>query len=309
MRLDGDSICLIKRVTASIKRSLSRLRSCESRYGFIKKAVTHTFGLISLKSKGKSTMSNRSIIEYLNLLRAGYRGSFYKDKQKTITEVCRNLGWNRKSAIRALNQPIKKEKSQKRTRKKKFSWQAQKHIRKLWKLMDQMCSKKMVVALPRWLRSYKACSDEVKAELVLMSAATIDRYLSKYRTSVKRRSRSGTKPGACYFKNRIPIKPLDRNITECGVIEADTVAHCGDSMSGVFAWSLTITDIKTGWTENAAIWGKSGKGVVKAVKACQANMPFAIKEFYCDNGTEFLNNQLLLYFSNVSWLDRKPYHR
>ena len=288
------------RVTASITMLLSRFKSSEFRYGFFKKAVTHTFGFISLKSKDKSSMSNRSKIEYLNLLRQCYRSSSYVDKQKTIDEVCRNLGWSRKSAIRALNKPIEPERSQKRTRRKKYSWQAQYHIRRLWKLMDQMCSKKMVVALPRWLVSYEGCSEEVKTELEQMSAATIDRYLSKYRASEKRKTRSGTKPGACYFKNRIPIKPLDRNITDCGVVEADTVAHCGDSMSGVFAWSLTITDIKTGWTENASMWGKSGKGVVEAVKACQGNMPFEISEFYCDNGTEFLNHQLLLYFSNIA---------
>ena len=47
-----------------------------------------------------------------------------------------------------------------------------------------------------------------------------------------------------------------------------------------------------------SLWGKSGKGVVEGVKACEANMPFDINEFCCDNGSEFLNHQLILHFSN-----------
>lgn len=38
-----------------------------------------------------------------------------------------------------------------------------------------------------------------------------------------------------------------------GVIEADTVAHCGPTFAGEFARTLTMTDLVTGWTENASI--------------------------------------------------------
>ena len=88
-----------------------------------------------------------------------------------------------------------------------------------------------------------------------MSAATIDRYLKQAKAQVKRKARSGTKPGSHYFKNRIPIKPLDHNVESPGSVEADTVAHCGDQMNGVFAWTLTVTDVKTTWTEMAALFG------------------------------------------------------
>ena len=80
-------------------------------------------------------------------------------------------------------------------------------------------------------------------------------------------------------------------------MEADTVAHCGDSLSGVFGWSLTITDVKTGWTEIRALWGKSGLGVIGGVKSVQNSLPFEIKEFCCDNGSEFINHQLVHHFA------------
>ncbi len=37
----------------------------------------------------------------------------------------------------------------------------------------------------------------------------------------------------------VPLRPLGVKITEVGHIEIDTVAHCGDSMSGLFAWTVT----------------------------------------------------------------------
>ena len=37
------------------------------------------------------------------------------------------------------------------------------------------------------------------------------------------------------------------------MIEADTVAHCGPTLIGEFARTLTMTDLVTGWTENCSI--------------------------------------------------------
>ena len=82
------------------------------------------------------------------------------------------------------------------------------HLRKLWLKTDQMCAKKLVVALPVWLQHYTECSEAVKQEIQQMSASTIDRYLKSYRVLHKRRLRSGTRPGSIQLKNRIPIKPL-----------------------------------------------------------------------------------------------------
>lgn len=46
-----------------------------------------------------------------------------------------------------------------------------------------------------------------------------------------------------------PHSSRDMDVTQPGFMEADTVAHCGDSLAGDFVWSLTMTDICTGWTE------------------------------------------------------------
>ena len=241
-------------------------------------------------------MNHEAVQQYISLLRQSYQVTSYQNKRKVIQEVRTNLGWHPKSAIRALNRDevcLKKHSG----RPRKYSAGAMIHLKKLWLKMDQICSKRMKAALLRWLKHYDDCSEDVKKELLSMGTSTIDRYLRPYRAQMKRRNNTGTRPGSIKFKNRIPIKPLDHNVTDVGAVEADTVAHCGDSLSGVFGWSLTITDVKTGWTEIRALWGKSGIGVVGGVKSIQASLPFEIKEFCCDNGSEFLNHQLIHHFS------------
>ncbi|MCL2218698.1 MAG: hypothetical protein FWC23_02225 [Chitinispirillia bacterium] len=54
-------------------------------------------------------------------------------------------------------------------------------------------------------------------------------------------------------------------------LQADTVAHCGSSLAGDFVWSLTMTDIHTGWTECRAVWGKAWS---KQVHDIELNLPF-----------------------------------
>jgi hypothetical protein len=58
-------------------------------------------------------------------------------------------------------------------------------------------------------------------------------------------------------------------------MEADTVAHCDNSLAGDFVWSLTMTDIHTGWTECRAVWNKAANGVVAQVHDIERNLPYA----------------------------------
>ena len=284
------------RVTSFIKELLSRLLYCEVQLRCLIIMVTKLIITKALKQRRNTPMNHEAVRQYISLLRQSYQVTSYQNKKKIITEVCTNLRWHRKSAIRALNRGDIDHKPHP-GRKKKYSAGASVHLKKLWKEMDYMCSKRMKAALPRWLKSYNGCSESIKQELLEMGASTIDRYLRSYRAQLKRKNNTGTKPGSEYFKNRIPIKPLDHNVHRPGTVEADTVAHCGDSISGVFAWSLTITDVKTGWTEVRSQWGKSGIGVVQGIESIKKNLPFEIKEFCCDNGNEFLNHQLLSYIN------------
>ena len=96
-------------------------------------------------------------------------------------------------------------------------------------------------------------------------------------------------------------------------MEADTVAHCGNSLEGDFIWSLCFTDLATGWTELRAVWNKGAHGVMAAVQEMESNLPFGLQGFDCDNGSEFLNHHLWRYFARrkepVQFTRSRPYHK
>ena len=196
--------------------------------------------------------------EYLEAIRRRYFNSSKKEKSKILDELCEITRYNRKYAIRILSQGHKVgPKSSGRT--KQYSGNATYHLRKLWHIMGRMCSKKMVAALPVWLSFYEAggFGPTTKQEILSMSAATIDRYLLDYKRKFARTRRSGTVKGCKRFQNIIPLKIFEPKLQRPGFVEADTVAHCGNSISGKFIWSLTVTDVYSGWTENRAFYGKT----------------------------------------------------
>jgi len=138
-----------------------------------------------------------------------------------------------------------------RGRKRTYDLEATRALRVLWQKMDYMCAKKIVAALTRWLPFFDAFGT-VKNQLLKMSASTVDQFLKAFRASLRRKQNTETKPGRM-LKNIIPLKPLDFNVTKLGAIEADSVAHCRDSLSWEFAWSLNYSDILLGWTMNRAV--------------------------------------------------------
>jgi len=96
----------------------------------------------------------------------------------------------------------------------------------------------------------------------------------------------GTKPGSL-LKKHIPIKTNPWNESIPGFVEADTVAHCGTSLLGNFVWSITLIDIYSGWTENAAVWNKGAHGVMTQLRLIESRLPFKMLGFDCDNVLNF----------------------
>ena len=176
-------------------------------------------------------------------------------------------------------------------------------LKRLWFATDQMCSKKLKAAVALWLpfyeQEYGRIDDRIKTKLYNISPSSIDRLLKPVRTRFTNKGRCGTKPGTL-LKNQIPIQTSTWDCLQPGFFEADTVAHCGNSLAGDFVWSLTFTDILTAWTEIRAVWNKGSHGVLAQIKHIEQNIVFPILGFDCDNGSEFLNYHHLQVFYGSS---------
>jgi hypothetical protein len=76
---------------------------------------------------------------------------------------------------------------------------------------------------------------------------------------------SGTRPGTL-LRRQVPIQGEVWDEQRLGLLDADSVAHCGSSLAGSFIWSLTYTDLACTWTEGRAVRNKGADGVLEQNK-------------------------------------------
>lgn len=260
-------------------------------------------------------MGNGSRREYLTAIQGRYRKASRRVKAAILDEFCAVCRYNRKYAIRLLGQTRQRAR-RKRGPRSYYDGSVIVHLKTLWMATDQMCSKKLVAAIKLWMPYYETecggLDPVVRAKLLQVSPATCDRLLKPSRARRPAKGKCATRPGRL-LRNVIPIRPDKATMDRPGFIEADTVAHCGDSLEGQFAWSITYTDIQSGWTDNRAVWGKGAAGVVRQTRAMETSLAFPIIAFWSDNGSEFLNDHLWRYFANrkspVRFARSRPYKK
>jgi hypothetical protein len=135
-------------------------------------------------------------------------------------------------------------------------------------------------------------TDEIKAKLGKISPATIDRLLKVPKQHLEIRGTSGTKSGN-RFKTLIPILTCFECSSQApGFFQVDLVQHDGGNPAGEFCYTLTITDVATGWTVHYALKNKAHKWVRAALELLRLTSIFPFFAIHSDSGSEFLNSAL-----------------
>jgi len=264
-------------------------------------------------------MSSRSKREYLEAIHSRYKAGTRKQKKLILDEFCAACGYHRKHAIRLLKKFRRFSKPKQKKRGRLPVYQTEDiltPLKRIWLAANLPCSKRLKAVLPLWLpgyaQQYGALTEEVAKTILAISPSSIDRLLKPLRVKYKGRGKSTTKPGTLLRKH-IPVKTNQWDETRPGFLEADTVAHCGTSMAGMFTFTIDCVDIATGWTEQRAVWGKGETAVLAQIKDIEVSLPFPLRGFDSDNGSEFLNHHLLKYLSDrkqpVQFTRSRAYHK
>lgn len=264
-------------------------------------------------------MSSRSKREYLEAIHQRYKTGTKKQKKLILDEFCAACGYHRKHAIRLLKKFRRFSKPRQNKKGRSPLYQREEIIvplKRIWLASNLPCSKRLKAVLPLWLpgyeQQYSRLTAEVTRALKVISPSSIDRLLKPVRVKYKGRGKSTTKPGTLLRKH-IPVKTNQWDESRPGFLEADTVAHCGTSMAGMFAFTIDCVDIATGWTEQRAVWGKGETAVVAQIKDIETSLPFPLLGFDSDNGSEFLNHHLLRHFADrkhpVQFTRSRAYHK
>ena len=167
-----------------------------------------------------------------------------------------------------------------------------------WAISDGLCDKRLFAFIDQTLPLLERDSalpwlekdPGLRAQLLKISPASIDRLLVDTKARTQLKGRSTTRPGTL-LKYHIPVRTFaDWNENEPGFCEVDLVAHDGGSPYGEFIQSLNLTDVASSWTEPLAVQNKAQCHVFAGLQQIRQQLPFALLGIDSDNGSEFINH-------------------
>ena len=263
--------------------------------------------------------ANMSINEerkYLAMMKQRYHWTDRAGRKMLLNEMERITGKHRKSLIRLMNGTLER-KTRKVQRGRTYGPAAEDAIRIMFETLDHICAERLTPALATMARQLAQHGEmpvtpALLEQLERISVSTVSRILKRVGQDQRRRRRRP--PGRTNAEaRRIPPGRIDWDEKQPGHFEVDLVHHCGLTSSGDFVHTLQIIDVATGWSERAASLGRSSMVMLDAFQRIQARIPFSILELHPDNGSEFLNWNMIRFWENAFpgvYISRSfPYHK
>jgi hypothetical protein len=252
-------------------------------------------------------LSMSSRVDVTRRYARGYAGAGKGEKGRLLDEVTAVTGWSRDNARRRLAGAARPGpravRKLRKPRPAKYSADARAVLKRVWAASGGLCGKYLAAAMGGLLTALehhdelvcgqRGYSDAVRAELLAMSPATIDRYLTEARRAGQLRGKSTTKPSPL-LRTSIKIRKAGDEVeNEPGFFEADTVAHCGPTLVGEFARSVNFTDVLIGWVFTRSVRNNAHVHIRQVMDALINETPYCVVGLDFDNGSEFLNYPMI----------------
>lgn len=261
-----------------------------------------------------------------------YRKGSRDQKKRILDEFVKTTGYNRKYAIHLLinwgrticrhidgefvKLKVGRPKKRKRKGRRIYTDATRKALKEIWKFFDYMCGKRLVWLIRTNIELLRhepefLIDEDVQRQLEKISASTIDRVLAPARKKLSVKGRTHTKHGPL-LKHQIPIRTeftWDERVP--GFFELDTVGHDGGSPTGQCCFTLTMTDVSSGWVELRALRNRAQRWIKENIAEVRGALPFVMKGIDSDNGGEFINHTLMNYCrdNQIEFTRGRPYRK
>jgi hypothetical protein len=252
-------------------------------------------------------MSLSSRRELLAVTAKRYASAGRAERSVLLSEFVNNTGYNRNYAVALLGHPQAKAARQskpvlpKRPRSKTYGTQTQKALEQIWRIAGGICGKRLVPILPEMIEALERFEEitlepNIREKLLALSPATCDRLLREARERYAHGLCTTRPTPHLLLRSQIPIRTFaDWDEDRPGFLEIDLVAHCGETVKGDYAHTLTLVDVFSGWTLCAPLPNKSRTAVTDALDKLRRKLPVPLLGLDTDNGSEFINYHLVDY--------------
>lgn len=256
--------------------------------------------------------------KYIHKIWGRYRDSSKQEKSLLLDEAAQITGLHRKSILRILNGRLSR-KPRAKNRGKTYGPTVAYAVRKIAKSLDYACAERLkpnLLWMAELLQSHGELrlDNDLKEKLTTISVSTIKRLVknSEHRAEKIAFRKAPSRPNS-KLKSSIPIKRIPWDTSMPGHFEVDTVHHCGGSAQGIYAYTLQLVDVASGWSEIVPVYGNSFLAMKDGFDYLFARLPFPVLEFHPDNGSEFINKLLMKHWRelvpNLDVTRSKPYRK
>ena len=248
------------------------------------------------------TLDLEERLKVLRIQQEAYRKASRTEKGRILDALETATGLDRKTIIRRLNGSCHRKRRRKE-RGRSYGPDVDDAVRIVYRAYDGICAERLAPNLADYAgklaqHGHLRVTPALQEQLERISVSTVRRILQRVRQDEPRRQR---RPGLTHngLLAGVPAGRIPWDAATPGHLEVDLVHHCGRRAGGEYVHTLHLVDVASGWSEMAAVLGRSYLVMQDGFQRCAQRLPFPVLEIHPDNGSEFFNAHLVQFFGDL----------
>lgn len=245
-----------------------------------------------------------------------YLNASKKEKTKILDSLERQTKMHRK----ALTRRFKREQlrvtgdTKKRGRKVYYGPDVNCALKEIWETSGEICGELVHPIINEYIDLFIKndqwnYNDETTSKLRSISEGTVKNRVGTFMTGRNGKGRSTTSPSS--IKGMVPVFCGPWNDVCVGHGQIDTVVHCGSTLAGNMVFSVSYTDVRSGWWQGKAQLNKGMEATKNNLSLIKQELLIPWFHAHPDCGTEFLNRFVIEWTieNNMKFTRSRSYHK